>query len=62
VSWVIKRIKGGLADELKGLNEKGGKKSLKYAVELLEEWAQEGRNALEQDAQEDTDGTRKKSK
>lgn len=47
VSWVIKRIKGGLADELKGLNPEGGEKALKYAKELLDQWSEEARKALE---------------
>lgn len=49
VSYVIKRIKGGLADELKGLNPEGGERTLKYAKELLDQWSEEARKALEQD-------------
>ena len=55
VRWVIKRLKGGLSDELKGLNENGGEKTLKYAKELLDEWSEEARKALEQSKEKSND-------
>jgi len=47
VDWALRRLQGGVADELKGLDVNGGIEALSYARDLLQEWLQEASQAIE---------------